>query len=67
MDNLPHRNLFNLGSNHDGKEAFIAISPINLPALKRFSAQLKLKSYSATTARNFRRPGLTPLSVIKIS
>ncbi len=29
MDNLPHRNLFNLGSNHDGKEAFIAISPIN--------------------------------------
>jgi integrase/recombinase XerD len=65
LDNLQHRKLFGLGPSYYGKPAFLEVSPVNQPALKRYVEQLKLKGYSQNTIKTYSTEFVQLLKVLK--
>ncbi len=53
IDNTFNRELFKLEKEIVGKEAFVKISDINLPAMKRFQEHIKLKGFSQSTYKTY--------------
>ncbi len=64
-DNLQHRKLFGIEPNYYGKAAFLDISPVNQPALKRYVELLKLKGYSPNTIRTYSTEFVQLLKILK--
>lgn len=65
LDNIFHRKLFGLEPDYFGKSAFLDISSVNLPALKRYIEQLKLKGYSPNTIQTYSMEFAQLLKTIK--